>query len=66
MGIVNTVKTVSQSSDPLITGALASDKRFWIASVVAGSLKAPYDLAMLSMFVNPPLEGENCNKEGCV
>lgn len=58
MGIVNTVKTMSQSSGPLITGALASDKRFWIAFVLAGSLKASYDLAMLSMFVNTPLEGE--------
>ncbi|EME47590.1 hypothetical protein DOTSEDRAFT_105592, partial [Dothistroma septosporum NZE10] len=50
MGIVNTVKTMSQSSGPLITGALASDKRFWVAFVIAGSLKASYDLAMLSMF----------------
>ena len=58
MGIVNTVKTMSQSSGPLITGALASGKRFWIAFVIAGSLKASYDLAMLSMFVNTPLEGE--------
>lgn len=56
MGIVNTVKTSSQSSGPLITGLLASDKRFWIAFVLAGSLKASYDLMMLSMFVNTPLE----------
>lgn len=58
MGIVNTVKTMSQSSGPLITGALAGDKRFWIAFVVAGALKGSYDLAMLSMFSSTPLEGE--------
>lgn len=64
MGIVNTVKTMSQSSGPLITGTLASDQRFWIAFVLAGSLKASYDLAMLSMFVNTPLEGEPRNING--
>lgn len=58
MGIVNTVKTSSQSSGPLITGALAAEKRFWIAFVIAGSLKASYDVMMLSMFVNTPLEGD--------
>jgi sugar phosphate permease len=58
MGIVNTVKTLSQSSGPLITGVLAADGRFWIAFVVAGSLKASYDVAMLSMFASTPLAGE--------
>ena len=58
MGIVNTVKTMSQSSGPLITGVLAEKGRFWIAFVVAGSLKASYDLGMLSMFVNMKLEGD--------
>ena len=52
MGIVNTVKTMSQSSGPLITGALAGEGKFWIAFVVAGGLKAGYDLGMLKMFVN--------------
>ena len=58
MGIVNTVKTMSQSSGPLITGILAEKGRFWIAFVVAGALKASYDLGMLSMFVNMKLEGD--------
>lgn len=62
MGIVNTVKTSSQSSGPLITGALAADKRFWIAFVIAGSLKASYDVMMLSMFVNTPLEGDKSSQ----
>jgi len=58
MGIVNTVKTMSQSSGPLLTGLLAADQRFWIAFVVAGGLKASYDVAMLSMFRSTPLEGD--------
>ena len=58
MGIVNTVKTMSQSSGPLITGALAGEGRFWVAFVVAGGLKICYDLGMLSMFVNLRLEGD--------
>lgn len=58
MGIVNTVKTMSQSSGPLITGLLASGNRFWIAFVVAGALKASYDFAMLYMFSSVRLEGD--------
>ena len=58
MGIVNTVKTLSQSSGPLITGTLASSKHFWIAFVLAGALKASYDLAMLYMFASTPLAGD--------
>ncbi|KAK5676884.1 hypothetical protein LTS10_010648 [Elasticomyces elasticus] len=59
MGIVNTVKTMSQSSGPLITGTLAGTDQFWIAFVVAGALKASYDVGMLSMFVNHRVEGES-------
>ncbi|KAK4997376.1 hypothetical protein LTR66_003200 [Elasticomyces elasticus] len=62
MGIVNTVKTLSQSSGPLITGVLAGKGRFWIAFVVAGGLKAGYDLGMLTMFVNLRIEGEEHRK----
>jgi MFS family permease len=58
MGIVNTVKTMSQSSGPLITGVLADKGRFWIAFVIAGTLKASYDLGMLKMFVNTKLEDD--------
>ena len=61
MGVVNTVKTMSQSSGPLITGVLAQGSRFWIAFVVAGGLKASYDLAMLSMFASTKLEGDRAN-----
>ena len=57
MGIVNTDKTMSQSAGPLITGNLAQDKRFWVAFVVAGSLKAGYDIGMLTCFGRVKLEG---------
>ncbi|TKA70890.1 hypothetical protein B0A55_08100 [Friedmanniomyces simplex] len=58
MGIVNTVKTMSQSSGPLITGTLAGGGRFWVAFVVAGALKASYDIGMLTMFVGMRIEGD--------
>jgi len=58
MGIVNTVRTMSQSSGPLITGVLAGGGRFWIAFVAAGVFKGSYDLGMLAMFVNLKLEGD--------
>ena len=62
MGIVNTVKTMSQSSGPLITGVLAGKGRFWIAFLIAGALKASYDLGMLRMFSNMKLEGDGRSK----
>lgn len=52
MGTINVVKTFSQSLGPLITGVLASNKLFWVAFVMAGSLKATYDLGMLAVFAN--------------
>nr|OQO25337.1 hypothetical protein B0A51_06699 [Rachicladosporium sp. CCFEE 5018] len=58
MGIVNTIKTMSQSSGPLLTGSLAQSGNFWIAFVVAGTLKAGYDVGMLTMFVSMRLEGD--------
>ncbi|KAF3032768.1 para-aminobenzoate synthase, (PABA) [Didymella heteroderae] len=50
MGIVNTLKILSQSSGPWITGVLAGGGRFWVAFVVAGALKASYDVLLLGMF----------------
>lgn len=63
MGIVNTVKTLSQSSGPTITGVLAGQSRFWIAFMVAGMLKAGYDLGMLVGFSRMKLEGDEGNKK---
>ena len=51
MGIVNTLKTASQSVGPLVSGWLAGIHKFWVAFLLAGSLKASYDLGMLYMFV---------------
>lgn len=51
MGIINVVKTSSQSLGPLITGVLASKNLFWVAFLAAGSLKAAYDLGILAVFV---------------
>lgn len=50
MGLINVVKTSSQSLGPLITGVLASSNHFWVAFVLAGALKATYDLGMLAVF----------------
>ncbi|KAI4250628.1 MAG: hypothetical protein L6R42_008706, partial [Xanthoria sp. 1 TBL-2021] len=51
MGLVNVVKALSQSGGPLLTGWLAGMQKFWIAFLIAGVLKAGYDLAMLKMFL---------------
>lgn len=50
MGVVNILKTLAQSSGPSLTGILAGHDRFWVAFVVAGSLKAAYDLMLLAFF----------------
>jgi para-aminobenzoate synthetase len=39
MGVVNVAKTLGQSAGPFVTGVLAGEGRFWVAFVVAGSLK---------------------------
>jgi predicted MFS family arabinose efflux permease len=65
MGIVNVLKTASQSGGPSVTGALAGANVFWLAFTLAGSLKASYDLGLLSMFVNVRLhEHEASGRKG--
>lgn len=51
MGFVNVVRALSQSGGPVLTGWLAGMKKFWVAFLVAGALKAGYDLAMLKLFL---------------
>ena len=51
MGLVNVVKTLSQSGGPIATGWLAEIGKFWIAFLIAGAMKASYDLTMLKMFL---------------
>lgn len=50
MGVVNILKTLAQSTGPSVTGILAGHDHFWVAFVVAGSLKAAYDLMLLAFF----------------
>ncbi|KAI5777091.1 major facilitator superfamily domain-containing protein [Geopyxis carbonaria] len=50
MGVVNVVKTLSQSGGPTVTGVLAGEGRFWAAFVAAGALKAGYDLGLLAVW----------------
>ena len=51
MGVVNVVKTLSQSGGPIATGWLAGIGKFWIAFLIAGAMKASYDLAILKIFL---------------
>ena len=51
MGVVNVVKTLSQSVGPVVTGSLAQRGFFWVAFIVAGTLKLSYDVLMLGMFL---------------
>ncbi|KAK7535550.1 major facilitator superfamily domain-containing protein [Phyllosticta citricarpa] len=66
MGIVNVVKTLAQSAGPSFTGLLAGDRRFWVAFVVAGALKAVYDVGLLVFFVRTRLEGDGAGGGGGV
>lgn len=50
MGVVNILKTLAQSSGPTVTGVLAGHNHFWVAFVVAGSMKATYDVLLLTFF----------------
>ncbi|KAK4234099.1 putative permeases of the major facilitator superfamily [Achaetomium macrosporum] len=50
MGAVNVVKTTAQSLGPLLTGVLARNNLFGLAFIIAGILKATYDLGMLVSF----------------
>ena len=56
MGITNILKTLGSAVGPSITGVLAGNDRFWIAFVVAGTLRLCYDLGLWAMFVNMKLD----------
>lgn len=51
MGMINVIKTLSQSVGPVITGRLAGSGKFWVAFLLAGSLKVLYDVLLLGMFL---------------
>lgn len=61
MGIVNVVKTLSQSGGPTLTGVLAGDQRFWIAFVAAGAMKASYDIGLMTFFLKVEREAGRQN-----
>lgn len=50
MGSLNVVKTFSSSIGPVITGLLVHRQLFWVSFVMAGALKATYDLGILAVF----------------
>ncbi len=64
MGVLNVVKTFSQSGGPVATGWLAGIGKFWVAFLVAGALKASYDLAMLKMFLGYKTREDTINERG--
>lgn len=64
MGTINVVKTCAQSMGPSITGLLATKGAFWAAFVLAGALKASYDLGMLAVFQGRESREEEGNGGG--
>ena len=56
MGFFNIVKTATGSVAPYITGILATHDLFWVAFIMAGSLKAIYDIGMLIVFATKEAE----------
>lgn len=63
MGAINVVKIAAQSLGPLITGVLAGKGLFWVSFVLAGSLKASYDVGLLGVFKNYRRGGQERHSE---
>jgi hypothetical protein len=55
MGITSTLRTLAAMIGPSITGLLAAGDRFWIAFLVAGTLRLAYDFGLYALFVNMKL-----------
>ncbi|KAI1490947.1 major facilitator superfamily domain-containing protein [Biscogniauxia mediterranea] len=62
-GITSTLRTLASTIGPSVTGILAGNDRFWIAFVVAGSLRIAYDLGLFVMFVNMKLHAHEPNDQ---
>lgn len=58
MGITSMLRTVAAMGGPLVTGALAAKKKFWVAFVMAGVCRLAYDFGLYAMFVNMKIEGD--------
>lgn len=52
MGITNVVRTASESLGPLVTGAVAGAKLFWVAFLLSGVMMASYGVGILVLFGN--------------
>ncbi|KAF1343857.1 major facilitator superfamily domain-containing protein [Delphinella strobiligena] len=63
MGIINVIKTLSQSLGPLVTGVLANRDLFGLSFVVAGVLKAIYDLGVLAVFAGHKTQRKEIESE---
>lgn len=63
MGITSMLRGLAATIGPSITGVLAGNDRFWIAFVVAGTLRICYDLGLWAMFVNMKLYTHESREE---
>lgn len=63
MGIVNAVKTLSQSLGPVVTGALAQRSKFRVAFVIAGGLKIVCNILMLAMPLGYRIQEERTEEQ---
>jgi Na+/melibiose symporter-like transporter len=64
MGAINVVKTGAQSLGPVVTGALVEKNLFWVAFLIAGSMKAVYDVCILGVFKNHQSREEREQQRG--
>lgn len=51
-GITSLVRTLASAIGPSVTGGLAEKGQFWIAYVLAGSLRLAYDFGLWALFIN--------------
>lgn len=63
MGTLNVVKTTASSLGPIITGVLVEHNLYWASFVLAGSLKALYDVGILLFFRHKERERERDERD---
>jgi MFS family permease len=51
-GITSLVRTLSSAIGPSVTGGLAEKGQFWVAYVLAGTLRLAYDFGLWALFIN--------------
>ncbi|KAL7273108.1 hypothetical protein RUND412_004051 [Rhizina undulata] len=62
MGIVNTVKTLSQATGPVVTGVLGARGHLGVGFIVAGALKICYDLGLAGTLIWMKVGGERVRR----